>query len=307
MEAKCNLIIDSCCDLPLEMLEVEGVDLMNYNYILDGVTYPDDLYQSISPKEFYDNMRAGASPTTSQVTMVDMTAAFTRAAQSGVPTVYLSMSSGISNNYSTACVLSEQVMADYPGSEILVVDTQLGCTPEGLMVLEAIRQRNMGLTATEMVKWAEEARYFINTMFMVDDLGALHRGGRLPKSVAVAGTALNVKPLLNFDVTGSLGMTSVARGRKKGLKQIASFFEEARETEGSSTVLIGNADCRKDAEKLAEEISKIDPAANVIIHNVGVTIGSHVGAEMVSCSFWGQDRRESLSLADRIARKVKGE
>ena len=45
----------------------------------------------------------------------------------------------------------------------------------------------------------------------------------------------------------------------------------------------------------------------VIVHDIGMTIGSHVGADMVSCSFWGADRRESLSLADRIARKVKGE
>lgn len=307
MAPQCNLIIDSCCDLPLDMVQVEGVTLLNYNYILDDVTYPDDFFQTTTPKEFYDNMRAGASPTTSQVTMGDLTAAFTDACESGVPSVYLSMSSGISNNYETAHLLADQVKADYPGAELYVVDTLLGCTPEGLLVLEAIRQRSLGLTAEEMVRWAEEARYFVNTMFMVDDLDALHRGGRLPKSVAVAGTALNVKPLLHFDVNGSLGMVSVARGRKKGLKQIASFFEEKRDAQGSNVVLIGNADCRKDADKLADEIAKVDPTAMIIVHDIGMTIGSHVGADMVSCSFWGADRRESLSLADRIARKVKGE
>ena len=99
-------------------------------------------------------------------------------------------------------------------------------------MLEALRQRESGLTAEEMVAWAEEARYFVQTLFMVDDLDALHRGGRIPASVAFA----------------------------------------------------------------------------VIKHNIGATIGSHVGAGMVSISFWGTDRREALSVADKIARKVrKGE
>lgn len=306
MSAKCNLIIDSCCDLPIEMVEVDGVELLNYSYILDGVTHPDDFFQSTTPHEFYENIRNGASPTTSQISMPDLTAAFTRACESGVPTVYLSMSSGISNNFNTANMLADQVKADYPDAELYVVDTMLGSTPEGVLVLEAMRQRNLGLTAQEMVRWAEEARYFVNTMFMVDDLDALHRGGRLPKSVAVAGNALNVKPLLNFDVNGELGMVSVARGRKKGLKQMAAFFAEKRDPQGGGVVMVGHSDCMKDAEKVAEELGKVAPSANIIIHNIGMTIGSHVGADMVSCSFWGEDRRENLSLADRIARKVKG-
>lgn len=307
MSVNCNLIIDSCCDLPLEMVQVEGVDLLNYNYILDRVTYPDDFFQSTTPHEFYQNMREGASPSTSQITMADLTDAFTRACESGVPTVYLSMSSGISNNYNTACMIADQVKAGYPDAELYVVDTLLGCTPEGILVLEAIRQRSLGLTAQEMVRWAEEARYYVNTLFMVDDLDALHRGGRLPKSVAVAGNALNVKPLLNFDVNGELGMSGVARGRKKGLKAIAAFFADNRDQKSAGVVLVGHADCPKDAEKLADEISKAAPTTNVVVHNIGMTIGSHVGADMVSCSFWGVDRRENLSLADRIARKVKGE
>ena len=307
MPAKCNLIIDSCCDLPLELVQQEGVQLLNFNYIIDGKTYKDDFYQSITPKEFYDNIRNGASPSTSQVAPAETEAAFRAAIESGVPTVYLCFSSGISSNFSTAYAICEQLKAENPEAPIYIVDLLIGSTPEGVLVLEALRQRERGLSAEEMVAWAEEARYFVHTLFMVDDLDALHRGGRIPASVAFAGSKLDLKPLLNFDTNGKLSLAGAAHGRKKGLKQLAACFDKEH-AETSKVALIGHADCEKDADRLSELLAKQDESITVIKHNIGATIGSHVGAGMVSISFWGGDRRESLSVADKIARKVrKGE
>ena len=178
-------------------------------------------------------------------------AAWRRAAENGIPTVYLCFSSGLSSNYSTAAALLAQVKEEFPDAPLYLVDLMIGSTPEGLLVLEALRQRDSGLSAEELVEWAEQARYFVQTAFMVDDLDALHRGGRIPASVAAAGSALNVKPLLTFDTSGHLALTGAARGRKKGLKQMADFFAKEHDTQGGSpVVLIGNADCPKDAEAL---------------------------------------------------------
>ena len=188
MSAKCNLIIDSCCDLPLELVQQEGVQLINFNYIIDDKTFKDDFYQSVTPKEFYDSIRNGATPSTSQVAPAETEAAFRNAIESGVPTVYLCFSSGLSSNYSTAYAIWRQLKAEHPEAPIYIVDLLIGSTPEGLLVLEALRQRESGLTAEEMVAWAEEARYFVQTLFMVDDLDALHRGGRIhPRFGRVCG------------------------------------------------------------------------------------------------------------------------
>ena len=110
-----------------------------------------------------------------------------------------------------------------------------------------------------MVRWAEEARYFVQTIFMVDDLDALHRGGRVPKSVAVLGGALDVKPLLTFDLDGALSVIGISRGRKKGLRKLASFYERNHNDDlFSNVVAIGNADCPRDADRLADIIHKGD-------------------------------------------------
>ena len=307
MAAQCNLIIDSCCDLPLSMLQIEGVNTLNFNYVMSDGDHEDDFYQSITPHEFYEKIRNGETPSTSQASPAAIEAAWRRAAENGIPTVYLCFSSGLSSNHSTAAALLAQVKEEFPDAPLYLVDLMIGSTPEGLLVLEALRQRDSGLSAEELVEWAEQARYFVQTAFMVDDLDALHRGGRIPASVAAAGSALNVKPLLTFDTSGHLALAGAARGRKKGLKQMADFFAKEHDTQGGSpVVLIGNADCPKDADRLKEALSKIDENILFLESSIGPVIGSHVGPGMLAVVFWGKDRREELSVADRIARKVKG-
>ena len=162
-------------------------------------------------------------------------------------------------------------MAEHPDAELYLVDTHLASVAEGLLVHEALRQRDKGLTARELAQWAEEARYFVDAEFMVEDLEALRRGGRIPGSVAYAGSKLDVKPMLTIAPDGKLSLAGVARGRKKGIKQLA----------------------------------EVDDSILFLESSIGPVIGSHVGPGMIAVVFWGGDKREDMSVADRIARKVK--
>ena len=303
----CNLIIDSCCDLPFELVDREGIELIEFPYIAGDGEHSDDMYHSRSAQDFFDSMRNGDEPSTAQVPITMYQDVFTRAIESGVPTVCLSFSSGLSGSYNTAMIIRDQLVAEHPEAELYVVDTLLASIAEGFLVYEAIRQRDRGLTAKEMVDWAEEARYYIDAEFMVDDLEALRRGGRIPASVALAGSKLDVKPLLNIALDGKLSLTGVARGRKKGIKQLAEYYAKHVSDEGAARfAVIGNADCPKDADRLKEALSKIDENILFLESSIGPVIGSHVGPGMLAVVFWGKDRREELSVADRIARKVKG-
>lgn len=303
---QCELIIDSCCDLPADLVARDGVHLLRFSYVLDGGTFEDDLFQSTTAHDFYEAMRNGAEPTTSQLSVPALTAVFTEAAERGVPTVYLSFSSALSGSYDAAMLVRDQVLAEHPDFELHVIDTHLASVAEGLLVAEAINQREKGLSAAELAEWASEARCFVNEEFMVEDLDALRRGGRIPASVAVAGTALDVKPLLNIAEDGSLSLVGVARGRKKGIKQLAACYEKNVAPDMPKYVVVGNADCPKDAERLKEALLKVDDGIIFIDGSIGPVIGSHVGPGMLAVVFWGRDKRENLSMVDRIAKRVKG-
>ena len=305
---QCDLIIDSCCDLPAGLACQEGVHLLRFPYILEGETFEDDLFQTTTAHDFYEAMRKGAAPSTAQLSIPVLTEAFSAAAARGVPAVYLSFSSALSGSYDAAMLVRDQVLAEHPGFELHVVDTHLASVAEGLLVAEAISQRAKGLTAAELADWAAEARFFVNEEFMVEDLDALRRGGRIPASVAVAGAALDVKPLLNIAEDGSLSLVGVARGRKKGIKQLVDYYKKNVDPAGPThTAIIGHADCPKDAERLKEALLKVDDGIMFIEGSIGPVIGSHVGPGMLAVVFWGHDKRESLSMVDRIAKRVKGE
>lgn len=307
MDIQCNLIIDSCCDLPHEVVDREGVYLLKFPYIDGEGEHLDDLFSTRTAHDFYEAMRNGSEPHTAQIPMTALREAFEWAHEQGKPAVYLGFSSGLSGTFDTACLYLEQVKQEIPDLDVRMVDTQVASIAEGFLVYEAMRQRERGLTADEMVAWAEEAHFFVDRQFMVDDLDALRRGGRIPASVAYAGSKLDVKPLLGITADGKLAVTGVARGRKKGIKALYEYYLKRRSSDApGQNVVIGNADCPKDAERLMNLLSKEDDSLMFLETSIGPVIGSHVGPGMIAIVFWGQDARNDISMADRIANKVRG-
>lgn len=305
-EVKCNVIIDSCCDLPREVIDVPGVEIVSFPFMIDGEEHFDDMFESISSRDFYSKMRKGAEVTTAQIPINVITDVFQRAIDSGVPTVYLGFSSGLSGTFGTIELIRDQLIEQNPDAELYVVDTHLASIAEGLLVYEAIRQRARGLSAEELVAWANEARYYVNDLFTLDELEWLRKGGRIPATVAFAGSKLDVKPMLDISLDGKLSLTGVARGRKKGIRQLAEFYRRHANDLGCGThIVIGSADCPKDVERLKDELVKVDDTVLFLESSIGPVIGSHVGPGMLAIAFMGQDTREDLSVSDLIAKKVR--
>lgn len=303
-DRRCNVVIDSCCDLPAELVDSFDVEVMKFAYFMDDGEHLDDLGVSIPPHEFYGRMRKGEEPQTSQVPYADIVETFERAAQSGVPTVFLLFSSGLSGTYETAIQVLADTREKYPQAELYIVDTLLASAAEGLLVMEAIRQLDRGLTAKELVAWAEEARYYVHGYFTLTDLETLRRGGRIPNMAAIAGAKLDIKPILTIDLTGRLAFHSVARGRKKAIKQLLHIYAEHTASEYSDSMLVASADAEKELISLKEQVLKMDRTPAIWSTTIGPVIGSHVGPDMLALVFWGPDRRNEISITDCIANAV---
>lgn len=304
---KCNLIIDSCCDLPADLVASYGVDLIRFTYTMSDGEHLDDLGVTLSHHDFYERMRKGEEPTTTQVPVAELSENFRVALESGLPTVYLSFPAALSGSYDTASLLAENMLKEYPGAELYVVDTKLPSAAAGLLIMEAMRQLDAGLTAKELALWAEEARYYVNGFFTLADLESLRRGGRIPDMAAVAGAKLDIKPLLTYDLDGRLTFKGVARGRKKAIKQLLQCYFERQAESTLSTVLVCSGDAVKEQKSIAEAILKeVKKPVNLWQTQIGAVVGSHVGPGMLAIVFWGPDRRKNVSLTDRIAQRVSG-
>ena len=331
-DIKCNIMTDSDCDFTPEKVAATNITYTSFTYAEankpdGGFHGVDDLFQSISAADFYQAMRDGAAPLTSQPSQADFIEKFQAAIDTGLPTVCLVMSSGISGAWNGA-MTALRLMEEEAGKKlpIYIVDTGFTSTSLYLLVCEAIRRRDSGCTAEEIVKWAESAKYRVRTCFMVDSLDTLHHGGRIPKTVAVIAGGLDVKPLLGWNLDGSLKIMGVTRGRKKGIKKLLEYYEAHRdravyeqtpeEAEKAAAagplltgalpaplVALGNADCLDDSNRLGDKVHALDADARVDHPNIGPVICCHVGPGMMSCCFWGKDRRED---PEKLGGKIRG-
>lgn len=302
-----RIVVDTCADLTPEIAATLDVDILGFPYMLDGVEHTDDIWTSITPAQFYDQIRSGVRASTSAISLGRYLEFFTQCAEEGTPTVYLCFTSALSSSYDFACQAADQVRAEHPDFELYVVDNALPCACGELLALEAVRQRSAGLTAAQLAEWADQAKTCVHGYFTLDSLDSLAAGGRIPPAAAQLSSKLDIKPSLSFDLAGSLTLTGVNRGRKKALKSLIKAFKENYVHDPTLPITIVSADAEKDADWVEAAVRKEDSCSDVTIIRgaVGPTIGAHVGPGMVALIFWGRDRAEKVSLTDRIARKVR--
>lgn len=303
-----RIVVDTCADLTPEIAASLDVDILGFPYILDGIEHTDDMWSSITPHDFYQMIREGSKASTSAISLGRYLEFFTECAKQGAPTVYLCFTSALSSSYEFACRAAGQVREEYPGFELYVVDNALPCAAGGLLALEAVRQRANGLSAAELVRWADEAKSYVHGYFTLDSLDSLAAGGRIPPTAAQLSTKLDVKPSLSFDLSGALSLTGVSRGRKKALRSLVKAFQENYAGDSSLPLAIMTSDAEKDGDWVEAQVRKEPGCADLTIIRgaVGPTIGAHVGPGMVALIFWGKNRADKISLSDRIARRVRG-
>ena len=285
-----RLATDSCCDLTHAIIDDLGIEVLEFPFTLDGAEHFDDLGQTMSAAQFYGAMRAGSAPTTAQVPMSSYLASFSAAAEAGVPLVFLSFSSALSGTYGAAVLARREVVERFPGAEISVIDSRSASINQGLLVLEAARKRRDGMAFEPLVEWIELSIDRINGYFTIDTLEPLRRGGRVSDFAALAGSVLDVKPILRVDQHGELVVDKPIRGRKKSIRALVDAFEKRADDPMGGTVLIAHGDAPDDADLLERLLRERTGLGEVVRLEVGPVIGSHTGPGMVALVFWGRER-----------------
>ncbi|WP_282741438.1 DegV family protein [Olsenella uli] len=304
-----KIIVDSTADYAPGVAEQLGVEVIPFTYVGPDGEHVDDLWATSDPHEFYEGMRKNPHVryTTSAVTPGRYLEVFERAAEEGLPTIYMGLTAGLSSSIYAAEQAAQMVRDSHPDFEIYVLDTRCDSAAGELLAIEVVRQASNGLSAEELYAWASDARYFVQGYFTLDNFDALAAGGRIPPAAANVGGKLDIKPELSYDLNGALTLRGMCRGRKKALRAIIQDFRENYAHDSSLPLAIVSTDAEKDADWLEREVRKEKGCEDVTVirSQVSPILGSHVGPGMVALVFWGTDRREKVSLTDRIARKVK--
>jgi len=270
---------DSSADLTDKYLQEHGIGMVSLNCLLEG-----EVYNSENPlplREFYDKMRDGAMPTTSQVNPEQARALFEPYAKEGKDIVHLAFSSGLSGSCQSAMIAAADVMEDYPECRIVVVDTLLAAMGQGLLVHRAVQMKENGASMDEVAAWCKENSPYIASYVTVDDLFHLYRGGRVSKSSAVLGSMIGIKPLIRMNEEGKLEVIGKARGRKKSIQTIIEkLMERIREDE--TTVFISHGDCPEEAEQIRQKLVQDYGIKETMVSLIGPVVASHTGVGVLA-------------------------
>lgn len=279
---------DSTVDLPKDFLEEKGVTVLALSYILDGVTYRE--MDGLSGKEFFDRIRNGSLPTTSQVNPEEARAVFEEIVKEGKDILHIAFSSGLSGTYNSCRIAGEELMEDYPGTRVVVIDSLCASMGEGLLLYKALELQEQGKSLEEIKAWVEENKLHICHNVTVDDLFHLHRGGRVSKATAVLGTMVKIKPIIHMDNEGKLTVIGKERGRKKSIVNLVDRMEKQMGDYDNSVCMITHGDCEEDALYLKSLLEERFGIKQVIIHGIGSVIGSHTGPGVLAVFFMGNER-----------------
>ena len=296
---KMSNFVLSCCstaDLTDEMHAQLDIPYVCFHYTMDSETYPDDLGKTMPIEEFYTRVKAGSMPTTSQVNVQQYLDFFTPYLDNGKDILHLTLSSGISGSYNSACVARDQLREKYPDRQIHTLDSTCASSGYGLLLYEADKLRKAGKSITEVHDWVEANKFSIHHWVCLSDLSHLKRGGRISATSAIAGTILNICPLINVNIDGKLIQRKKIRGKKQSIAEMLRLMETHAigGADYNGSCFISNAADKESAEILRqgikEKFQNID--GDVMIFNIGTVIGSHTGPGTIALFFTGDKRTE---------------
>ena len=281
---------DNNSDLPEKYFKDHGVGCMYLSYSMDGKNYTHENF--LPEHEFYEAMRNGSMPTTAQVNPENAKALLEPYLKEGKDILHIAFSSGLSGTYNSSRIAAEELMEEYPDRRIIVVDSLSASLGQGLLVWLAQQKKELGQTLEDVADWVEKNKLKMVHLFTVDDLNHLYRGGRVSRTTAIVGSMLNIKPVLHVDNEGKLTAIGKVRGRKKALQELVKLMDEKIGSFGADcdTIFISHGDCEQDAQYVAAKVKEKYNIKNIIINQVGATIGAHSGPGTMALFFVGDVR-----------------
>ena len=231
-----SIVTDTSANLDTALLQQRQISVIPFHYYLDGQEQACHELNAFDGPSYYAAMRAGHKASTSQIPPQEYIDFFRPMLERDEDILLVSMSSGISGAYSSACMAAHQLREEFPQRQIILVDTFSASLGEGLLVLRAADCRDRGMSLLDTANFLNELRYHMCQVFTVGDLKYLRAAGRLSNLASMLGIALHIKPLLKGNEEGKIVGFGKVIGREKSIRALAEQYEAYVQDAGAQTV-----------------------------------------------------------------------
>lgn len=281
--ASVAIVTDSNSGITQMQANELGIHVIPMPFMIDEKNYFEDI--SLTQKEFYERLEAGADVITSQPSPEQVMDMWDRLLDEYDEIVHIPMSSGLSGSCQSAMMLS----GDYD-NKVQVVNNQRISVTQRQSALDAKMLAESGKSAAEIKRILEEDKFNSSIYIMLDTLYYLKKGGRITPAAAAIGTLLKLKPVLQIQ-GDKLDAFSKARTTAQGKNTMISAIRNDMESRFGGAdkdniwLQIAYTKDLEAAEQFKEELLKEFPGFDVHMDPLSLSVACHIGpgALAVAC------------------------
>ena len=284
------IITDSASDIPESIIKEYDLHVMPTPVTIEGKDYFDG--ETIFPDQFYEIQASGKEIKTYHINQYMFHEHFVPFAQRGDEVLYICFSTGVAGTYNAAKLAYEEVLEDYPDFQLTIIDSKCASVGYGLVVEHLLRMQRNGAPKDLLI---EAAHFFCEHMehaVTVVELDYLFKGGRLSRTSFLAGTVLDIKPIIIVDDNGSLKAVEKVRGWKKAQKRILDMVGEKGKNLEDQVIGVCYGMDREAYEYLIQELCERYHVKGILEARVGCAIGAHTGPGILGIVFLNDTREE---------------
>lgn len=296
---KVKIIADGACELAVELIKKYDIDILRIP-INDGNTEYVE-HENLTSDELFKNMVKGTVYRTSQISSYELKEMLERYINEGRPVVFMSLSSGITGGYDSACMVKDELLEQYENAEVYICDTFCATAGLAMAVLRLAMMAEDCMSFQEIVEAAKFYKMHQEHIWTITNFEYLLRGGRISKGKAVVGGMLNIRPIMEMSKDkGTLEPIDKVRGDKTLMKKLCdnAIARSNGEFQTNQTVVIGYAANYELRDALYNEvINRLKvPKENVVFLQMGCVIGSYIGPDYTGLYFLNQLRGDKYDI-----------
>lgn len=282
------IITDSASDIPESVIKEYDLYVMPTPVTIEGTDYFDGA--TIFPDQFYEIQAQGKEIKTYHINQYMFHEHFLPYAKRGDEVLYICFSTGIAGTFNAANLAREEVLEEYPDFKLTIIDSKCASVGYGLVVERLLKMQRNGAPKELIIEAAHFFCGHIEHAVTVMELGYLFRGGRLTRTSFLAGTVLDIKPIIIVDEKGALKAVEKVRGWKKAQNRILEMVGEKGKNLENQVVGVVYGREKESAEYIKAQLKEKYHVKGLLEGRIGCAIGAHTGPGILGITFLNETK-----------------
>ena len=290
--SKIAILTDSSCDLPQELADQYGIDIMSFRILLDDVDYEERV--TCTTSEFYDKMReAKGVPSTAAITPIQFCEKYCEYVDAGyTDVIHVTINSQGSSTYNNAVMAKGMLREERPEHHmhIHLIDSHSYSMCFGWYVAEMGRKLRNGAEVRLVIDEFKAKMNQVEILLGAYSLKQMKKSGRISAAAAFAGEMLGLRPVISM-IDGNTKVESKVRGDDKVVPSMLTLCQKHLDGMDLSEVeyMVGHTDCAQ-KDELVKSAKKLFGHPPVAVFQLGGVVSANTGPDAIALVFTGKSR-----------------